>query len=211
MISVSGKGSPPTLSHKTRQGWDTRRYVSSHLARQFADPVYFPGLAAVGGEGLFHAGGRGREVEPDVAHENGAAFEVFLMEKFAAGGGEMADHGRRGESSVVEVDQVDAPLTRGGVVEAEGLRLDAESFVGGDDIELFEVGVAVEEFLVVGDAVVLDPDAGVVEAVGETADVSFPVADEEVEVVRAITLGKVCGIRSGLSVSWEGCSEDEKE
>jgi hypothetical protein len=34
---------------------------------------------------------------------------------------------------------------------------------------------AVEEFLVVRDATVLDPDAGVVEAVGKTPDMSFPV------------------------------------
>jgi hypothetical protein len=45
------------------------------------------------------------------------------------------------------------------------------------DIELFEVRIAVEEFLVVRDAIVLDPDVGVVEAVWETADVSLPVAD----------------------------------
>jgi len=133
-------------------------FTNRPLSREFADPIYFPGLAAVGGEGLFHPGGRRREVEPDVAHENGAAFEVFLMEKLAAIAGEVADHGRRGESSVIEVDEIDAPLTRGGVVEAEGLRLDAESFVGAGDVELFEVCVTVEKFLVVGDTVVLDPE-----------------------------------------------------
>jgi hypothetical protein len=63
------------------------------LAREFADPIYFPGFAAVGGVGLLHARRVGREVEPEVAHEDGAGFEVFLMEKLAAGAGELADHG----------------------------------------------------------------------------------------------------------------------
>src|SRR6202042_2536735 len=126
MISVPGKGSQnphPVAQNATRVGHP--RYVSSHLARQFADPIYFPSLAAVGRVGLLHAGGVRREVEPDVAYEDSASFEVFLMEKLASITGKVADYGRRGESSVVEVDQVDAPLTRGGVVEAEGLRLDA--------------------------------------------------------------------------------------
>src|ERR1700683_1420818 len=134
------------------------------------------------------------------------------MEKLAVSAGEVADYWRRGESSVIEVDEIDAPLARGGVIEAEGLRLDAEGFAGAGDvtghIELFEVRVAVEEFPVVGDTVVFDPDAGVVEAVGETADVSFPVADEEVEVVRTVMLGKICGILRSLSVSGEGCSKN---
>jgi hypothetical protein len=66
---------------------------------------------------------------------------------------------------------------RCGIVEAEGLRLNAEFLIGAGDIELFEVRIAVEELLVVRDTIVLDPDVGVFEAVREAADVSFPVAD----------------------------------
>ena len=66
---------------------------------------------------------------------------------------------------------------RCGVVEPKRLRLDVEFFVGARYLELFEVRIAVEEFLVVRDTIVLDPDVGIVEAVRQTADVSFPVAD----------------------------------
>jgi hypothetical protein len=48
---------------------------------------------------------------------------------------------------------------------------------------------------------------------------SFPVADHEVKVVRTIALGKICGIRDGLSVQWsrdycnkrECCNKSEKK
>jgi hypothetical protein len=65
--------------------------------------------------------------------------------------------------------------------------------------------------LVVRDAIVLYPDVGVVEAVRKTADVSFPVADQEVKVMRTIALGKICGIRGGLSAKWSREYCDEKE
>ena len=88
---------------------------------------------------------------------------------------------------------------RCGIIEAERLRLNVEFLVGAGDIKLFEVCIAVEDFLVVRDTVVLDPEIGVVEAVRETADVSFPVADDEVKIVRTIPLRKTCGVRGGLS------------
>ena len=93
--------------------------------------------------------------------------------ELAAGAGEVADDGRGVDGAGVEVDEVDAPLMGGGVVEAEGLRLDAEFLVGGGGVELLEVGVRVEELVVVGDAVVDDPGGGVVEAVGEGAYVGL--------------------------------------
>jgi hypothetical protein len=57
------------------------------------------------------------------------------------------------------------------------------------DIELFEIGVAIEELLMIGDAIVLDPIVGPSKAIGKPAHVSLPVADEEVEVVRPIARG----------------------
>jgi hypothetical protein len=67
------------------------------------------------------------------------------------------------------------------------------------DLEFLEVRVAIEDFLVVRDSVVLDPDIGVVEPVRKATDVSLPVANEKVKVVRAIALRKVRGIRCSLS------------
>jgi hypothetical protein len=57
------------------------------------------------------------------------------------------------------------------------------------DIELLEIAVAIEEFFMIGDAVILDPIVGPNKAIGKPAHVSLPVADEEVEVVRSIARG----------------------
>src|SRR6202041_2178435 len=135
------------------------------------------------------------------------------MEKLAAIAGKLANHGRRVESPVIQVDQIDAPLTGCGIVEAERLRLNAKLLVDARDIELFEVGIAVEEFLVVRNPIVLNPDVGIVKPVRQTADVSFPVSDEKVKVVGTITLRKIGGIRGGLSMKWrrECCNQNEKE
>jgi hypothetical protein len=89
------------------------------------------------------------------------------------------------------------------------LRLDVEFLVGAGDVELFEVRIAVEKFFVVRDTVVLDPGCGVVEAIRQPADVSLPVADYEMKIVRTITLRKICGIRGGLSVKVSRKYRDE--
>ena len=48
-------------------------------------------------------------------------------------------HRRQAESPVIQVDEIDAPLSRCGIVEAEGLSLYVEFLVGAGDIEFFEV------------------------------------------------------------------------
>jgi len=57
------------------------------------------------------------------------------------------------------------------------------------DLKLLKIGVAIEELLMVGDAIVLDPIVGPNKAIGKPAHVSLPVADKEVEVVRSIAGG----------------------
>jgi hypothetical protein len=57
------------------------------------------------------------------------------------------------------------------------------------DFKLLEIGVAIEELLVVGDAVILDPIVRANKPIGKPAHVSLPVADKEVEVVRSIMRG----------------------
>src|SRR6202167_6719975 len=120
------------------------------------------------------------------------------MEKLAAIAGKLANHGRRVESPVIQVDQIDAPLTGCGIVEAERLRLNSKLLVDARDIELFEVGIAVEEFLVVRNPIVLNPDVGIVKPVRQTADVSFPVRSLEVKDSRTITLRSARGVRGLL-------------
>ena len=57
------------------------------------------------------------------------------------------------------------------------------------DLKLLKIGVAIEELLMIGDAVILDPIVGTNKAIRKPAHVSLPVADEEVEVVRSIVRG----------------------
>jgi hypothetical protein len=57
------------------------------------------------------------------------------------------------------------------------------------DLKFLEIGVAIEELLMVGDAVILDPIVGTNKAIGQPAYVSLPIADKEVEVVRSIARG----------------------
>jgi len=61
-----------------------------------------------------------------------------------------------------------------------------------------DVRVAVENLLVIRDSIVLDPDVGVVEAVGKAADVGFPVFDKKIKVSGPIMMGQICRIRRGL-------------
>src|SRR6266516_2301433 len=57
------------------------------------------------------------------------------------------------------------------------------------DLKLLKIGIAIEELLMVGDAIVLDPIVGPNKAIGKPAHVSLPVADKEVEIVRPIARG----------------------
>jgi hypothetical protein len=57
-------------------------------------------------------------------------------------------------------------------------------------VKLFKVSVAAEEFLMIRDSVVLNPDIRVVQTIWMSADVRFPVVDEKVEIVRAIAKGR---------------------
>src|SRR5580692_5449180 len=120
------------------------------------------------------------------------------MEKLAAFSSEATNYRRCVERSIVEIDKIDAPLTRSGIVEAQRLRLNVKLFIGAGYLELFEVCVAVEQLLVVRDSVVFDPHIGVVEAIRKSANMRFPVADEEIKIVGAVALREVCGIRGCL-------------
>src|ERR1700722_11666196 len=133
------------------------------------------------------------------------------MEKLAAFAVKPANNRRRVESSVVEIDEIDAPLARRRVVEAQRLRLDVQLLVGAAHLKLFKVRIAVEKFVVVRNAVVHVPGVGVVEPVRKPADVGFPVADEEIKVWRGVALREIRGIRSRLRVKWnrEDCAENK--
>jgi hypothetical protein len=54
------------------------------------------------------------------------------------------------------------------------------------DLELLEVRIAVEDLLVIRDAVILNPTARTDKTIGKPANVSLSVTDEEVEVVGSV-------------------------
>ena len=78
------------------------------------------------------------------------------------------------------------------------MRLDMEFLIGACDIEFFEVCIAVENFLVVRDSVILNPGIRIVEAIGKATDMSLPVANKKIKIVRAVALRKIHRIGSGL-------------
>jgi len=75
------------------------------------------------------------------------------------------------------------------VVQPERLRLDVQMLLQIVDIKLLKISVAIEELLMIGDAVILDPIIGTNEAIGKPAHVRLPVSDKEVEVVGSIARG----------------------
>ena len=76
--------------------------MSVLLSRKLANPIYFPGLPTIWRERLLHARRLGRDVEPEIAHQNGSAFEVFLIEKLAAIAGKLASDRRQAKSPVIK-------------------------------------------------------------------------------------------------------------
>jgi len=54
------------------------------------------------------------------------------------------------------------------------------------DLELLKVRIAVEDLLVIRDAVILDPSGRTDQTIGKPANVSLPVTDEEVKVVGSV-------------------------
>ena len=102
---------------------------------------------------------------------------MFLVVKLAAVPIKFANDWRYAQNAFVQIEQIDAPLTRFRAVQPQRLRFDVQMLLWTIDIELLEIGVAIEEFLVIGDAVILDPIVGPNKAIGKPAHVSLPVAD----------------------------------
>src|ERR1700678_226531 len=188
VIKSRALGKQPASRMGYKRGRTIMRHSNVRLPRQLANPIDLPGLAAIRRKRLFHARRMRRNVEPLVAHQNRAAFEVLLMKKFPVLAVESAHHGRSIKRSTVEIDKIDAPLPGCGIVKPQRLRLDVKGFVGAGDIKLFEVGIAVEEFVVIGNSVILHPYVGVVEPVRQAPNMRLPVTDQEVKIVRAVAL-----------------------
>src|SRR5207249_5544569 len=114
------------------------------------------------------------------------SFILFLIVKLAAVPIKFANDWRYAQDAFVQIEQINAPLMRVMVVQPERLRLDVQMLLWIVDLKLLEIGVAIEELLMVGDAIVLDSIVGTNQAIGKPPYVSLTVAYEKVEVVRSI-------------------------
>ena len=54
------------------------------------------------------------------------------------------------------------------------------------DFEFFKVRVGIQNFLVIRDAIILDPGGRTDQTIGKPANVSVPITDEEVEIVDSV-------------------------
>ena len=162
------------------------------------DPVDFPSLATIGGEGLLKVGGIGRDLGPNIAHQNDPAVEGFLVEKFATAVGKLANR-RLPERTILAVGPVETPLMGLRIVETEGQTLDVTGRAGG--LELFEPSAAIPDFAGDGRAVKLNPGRRAGQGMEETLEANFPGAGLEVKIVLAIAWR---GGRSGSESSLRG-------
>src|SRR6266404_5687215 len=133
---------------------DTLLLLHASIGR---DPVHFPGLSSVVGERLLEADRIRRERRDDEANQDGAAPERVLAEKLAAPVLELAVH-RRAQRTAAAVREVQAPLVRVGVVEAQAQALDGP--LRAVDLELHQIGAAVPNLSHRGRAGMLDPGGG---------------------------------------------------
>jgi hypothetical protein len=90
---------------------------------------------------------------------------------------ELAYNRRQAERTFVQVEKVNTPLMRVGIVHSKRLPFDVEMLFRIIDLELLKVGIRIQKLLVIGDAVVIDPIIRANKAVRKPAHVSPPVAD----------------------------------
>jgi hypothetical protein len=101
---------------------------------------------------------------------------------------ELSDNWRQVERSPVEVKQIDRSLVGLRIVKSERLTFIAFVPLLAKGVEFFKIRIAVEQLLVVRNSVIFHPIIRAVETVAQHADVSLPVADQEVEVMRSVPL-----------------------
>ncbi len=70
------------------------------------------------------------------------------------------------------------------------------------DFEFFKVRVGIQNFLVIRDAVILDPGGRTDQTIGKPANVSLPITDKEVEIVGSVAQ---CSCRADAPEDGEGC------
>jgi hypothetical protein len=73
----------------------------------------------------------------------------LLVVEFTSLSTKLAHNRRKVESTFVEIQQVNTPLVRFGIIESERLRLHTEFVIGAGNVELFKISVAVEKLFMI--------------------------------------------------------------
>jgi len=156
-------------------------------ARIGVDPVHLPGLAAIGGEGLFRAPGVRRHRREDESNQDRSAIERFLVVKLTAAVLELADH-RLAQGAGIAAGEVQAPLAGLGIVKAEGEELDMSG--GAVQLDFREIAAAIPNLPNLDRAVELDPVVRSGQRMLETRNVYLPGSDLPVKIVLPVVLGR---------------------
>jgi len=114
------------------------------------------------------------------------------MKEFSTIRGELTDDRRRADVTFVEIEQIDAPLVGVWVVQSQCLRLNVKMLLRAVYLELLEVGIAIEKFLMVRYAVIRVPGVRAVQPVREPPNMCLPISDQEIKVMRTIMLRNRC-------------------
>ena len=72
------------------------------------------------------------------------------------------------------------------IVQPERLPFDVQMFLRIVDLKLLKFCVGTEKLLIIRDAVVLDPVVRTDKTIRETTDMSLPITDKKIEIVRSV-------------------------
>jgi hypothetical protein len=110
--SIVGSRHDVVAAHRMQRGSDDVESRETHSFRRASigcDPVHFPGLAAVIGEGLLEVTRIRSDIGDDEADQDGAAVECFLVDEFAPSILELADC-RNAQNAAAAAGDIQAPL-----------------------------------------------------------------------------------------------------
>jgi len=114
---------------------------------------------------------------------------LFLIVELAAVPIKLSNDRWHTENSFIQIQKVNTPLMRVRIVQLSICPLMCRCF-SGVDLKLLKVCVGTEKLLMIRDAVVLDPVVRTDKTIRETTDMSLPITDKKIEIVRSVMRGR---------------------
>ena len=169
------------------------------------DPVHLPGLAAIGGEGLLEVRRAGGHARPVKADERGFAVDGVGGVEVAVAVAEVADL-RRVEAADAAVGPVEPPLARVAIIEAKGQAFHVAA-AGAVELDGVQLRAAVPDFVAGTGAGHVGPVGRAGKGMKHVVQLKGEVAEEGVEVVRAVLGSRRRGNRGPVwTAARPGCS-----